>query len=195
MLSESCLLHEGLPQMVSHCISSSSWYGSGFKQDLLTSEDSTFPHLWSTLCYIGSQTKSLIILSPKKSGGTDIVEDMPKTGHHDLEQGVVMSHTALVYEGDSVGLLEHEGCLPLNSNQSSLFSSANNCTWYFWHHHRSTTVTQPLKTMDIFERPNHYLVAPVLSTKAFFLWLVFSTSVYSDGRQTCGRWYLIFCFV
>lgn len=130
MLSESCLLHEGLPQTVSNCILIFLLGHVFFKpnQDLFISENSTFPHLWSTLCYIGLQTKSLIIPSPKKSGGTDIVQDMPKTGHHDLEQGVVMSHTALVYKGDSVGLLEHEGYLPLNSNQSSLFSSANNCT-------------------------------------------------------------------
>ncbi len=161
MPSESCLLHEGLPQMVSNCILMFLLVWVFFKpnRDLLTSESSTFPHLWSTLCYIGLQTKSLITPSPKKSGGTDIVQDMPKTGHHDLEQEVVMSHTALVYKGDSVGLLEHEGCLPFNSNQSSLFSSANNCTWYFWHHHRCTTVTQPLKTLDIFERPNHYFPA------------------------------------
>jgi len=130
MLSESCLLHEGLPQTVSNCVLIFLLVWVCFKpnRDLLTSENSTFPHLWSTLCYIGLQTKSLIIPSPKKSGGTDIVRDMPKTGHHDLEQRVVMSHTALVYKGDSVGLPEHEGYLPLNSNQSSLFSSANNCT-------------------------------------------------------------------
>ncbi len=71
-------------------------------------------------------TKSLAIPYFKKNRGTNIVV-------HQLTPWLEIrnrynSYCFSMYKGDSVGLLKHKGCLLININQISLFSSTNNCT-------------------------------------------------------------------